>query len=152
MKGRTRTLAALAVFLFCTGVFAQTSDAGSVMNHLQFLGYKCSPEKEKIAVTHAERLNFDIVKFRGGFLLKAWFGKNAKTPKDSDKYAALINALNSESGVCRYYADEEGDLIIEGWYPLPYSKDSFSTFLETWEKDFSTSMQKHYGELTAFIQ
>jgi len=152
MKSLIRKTSLLLLLIFSASLYAQTSEADSVMRHLEFLGYKCASAKGKISVTHAERLSFDLVKFRGGLLFKSWFGKNGKTQKDSEKYTALINVLNSESGVCRYYADNEGDLIIEGWYPLPYSKDGFATFLETWEKDFSTSMQKHFTELSVFIQ
>ena len=139
-------------FLFLTFVCAQQTDIDSIITHLQFLGYTCEHKTNKIVITHQTKLSFDIVKYKGGLLVKSWFSKNTKSKQDINSFLHTLNTLNANSTVCRFYINEKKDLSIEAYYPLPYTKQSFSAFLEMWQNDFETILKQNYKELSKHIE
>jgi hypothetical protein len=54
----------------------------------------------------------------------------------------LVNALNREATLVRYYANSDLNLMIEGLYMGPYDRSRYGEFLETWDMDAQRMLRK----------
>jgi hypothetical protein len=122
-----------------------------IIDHLSYLGYKTERIENKIAANHHIKPGFDIIVIKNGVLFRAWFQHKNLNATQLAKFILLVNRLNENTTVARFYVDSEQDLIIEGWYALPYSKKSFSNFITTWEYDFAQVLQQNSEALQEFI-
>ncbi|HJP34304.1 MAG TPA: hypothetical protein QGF95_27470 [Candidatus Latescibacteria bacterium] len=59
--------------------------------------------------------------------------------KSSDKKRKdiidTVNSLNAAATVARFYIDDDGDTMMEAWFPGKYDKKLFGNFLEAWQGD-----------------
>jgi len=123
-------LASSSVLIGSFSIAAPPEDSSDVVRHLEFIGYDVSMNSERISAKHPENPNILIKKYQGGMLVVAFYGSNDNGKRNRDKLIALVNELNSEAVVARYYIDKDGDMGVEGYYPGKYNKNSFSTFIE----------------------
>jgi hypothetical protein len=134
----TRILSAfvLAVFLFApVAARAEVFDkAGELSQHLEFLGYTVTeePENDRIVAKHQRNYNFTVKSFRGGLLLTTFLTMNTPLGADRERVLEVVNKLNADAEVVRYYLDSDEDLAIEGWFPGAYDKTDFGLFLENY--------------------
>lgn len=118
--------------------FASPPDnAADVIKHLEFQGYDVAMNSKRIKATHAKELNILIKKYRGGMLTTSMFAGSEHGKKNRNDFIGLINKLNQKAAAARYYVDDEGDLIIEAYYPGSYNKQAFSAFLDAYNLERS---------------
>jgi hypothetical protein len=103
--------------------------------HLQFLGYEITREDERIRAAHPAKLGFSIRPFGNGVLLTSIFGCSDGAKSQKLTYFELINSLNENARVARFYADDDLDFFIEAWYPDYYHREQFGFFVELWNDD-----------------
>lgn len=142
------------VLLFSVEVNAD--ETGSLWNtiseHLSYLGYECIADGEKLTARHSIKPGFDIHIHNNGILFRAWFKHRKTAETDFANYVVLINHLNRFTTTLKYYCDSEKDLVLTAWYPLPYDKSSFSSFVAAWETDFVSSTAKNKMKIAQYIQ
>ncbi len=147
------------VYIMCVILFVSISAVSAkpvtlaevVIEHLSYLGYKCTIDNNVISAKHHLKPGFDIQTLNNGILFRAWFQhKDFPAEKTSD-YIRIVNSLNISTTVANFYVDRDLDLIIEAWYPRPYSRKSFSNFVSTWEHDFATILQQSRDLLKDFL-
>jgi hypothetical protein len=125
--------------------------ATEVMEHLEILGYDVSMNTKRIKATHDKYLNILVKKYRDGILVTSIFGGTDYGKKHPDKFLRVINELNAAAAAGRYYRDDDGDLIIEAYYPGPYCKKNFTIFLDAYNYE-KENLAKHFKELKRFIK
>ncbi len=118
-----------------TNIPADTSLA--LIAHLEYFGYTGEVhDSEFIGFKHETAYNLLASGVDGGVLFEVIFGPNRKLAEgEIANYFSDINAVNRMLVVSRAYQDDDGDFVIKGWYPLPYDKRSFSTFIASFLKD-----------------
>ena len=133
---------------------ADTTDSmwQTIAEHLSYLGYECTKDGDKITARHHIKPGFDIHIHNNGILFRAWFQHRKSAEDDFANFVVLINHLNRFTTVLKYYCDSEKDLVLTAWYPLPYGKQSFSSFVSAWETDFVSSTAKNKERIAHFIQ
>jgi hypothetical protein len=109
-------------------------DVDAIVNHLEFLGYTVTQNNEAIRAEHATNLSVFIRQYQGGLLVSAFFGGSDYGKSHKDAWLNLVNTLNEQATVARYYIDSDDDLAIEGYYPGSYRKDSFGVFLDNFNQ------------------
>jgi len=143
MKNIFGALLASSVLICSFSIAAPPEDSSDVVRHLEFIGYNVSMNSERISAKHPENPNILIKKYQGGMLFTTLHGSNDNGKRNRDKLLALVNELNSEAVVARYYIDKDGNMWIEGYYPGNYNKNSFSTFIEK----YNLVAQQIFGKL-----
>jgi hypothetical protein len=88
--------------------------------------------------------------YQGGVLVAAFLEADQKSKSKRGEYLEMINGLNREAKGCRYYADKDGDLAIEAYYPGSYDKARFGTFIDLWKTD--TEELKANKEALTFLK
>jgi hypothetical protein len=110
-------------------------NAEKIINHLEFLGYTVTADKDSLLAKHTKEWNISVRSYQGGILIAAFLEAEKKAKEDRGAFLEMINALNKEAKACRYYADKDGDLAIEAYYPGSYDKARFGTFIDVWKAD-----------------
>lgn len=147
-----KLLFGIVILFSITTVSAQQRTLSeAISEHLSYLGYSTSRAKNTISAKHHIKPGFDILVVNNGVLFRAWFQHKEFPENRKGEYISAVNSLNINSTVAKFYVDQELDLIIEGWYPLPYNKKSFSNFVATWEHDFSKILQQSSALLKDFL-
>jgi len=111
---------------------APPAKADDVTKHLEFLGYKVTVKSKRMMAKHSKYLNIFLKKYRGGILLTSYFLTSEYGKANKDKLLVIVNDLNRGAAASRFYLDKAGDLVIEAYYPGDYSKETFNTFIETY--------------------
>lgn len=144
----------LSVFFSLFWLYAEAprSVMQDFTNHLSYNGYKCTVQGNVVQAVHGSKLSFTLSRYGNGILIKAWFRKKNNEQESLQKLILIANEMNSKASLARFYADNEGDLVMSAWYPLPYTKDNFSSFLDTWETDFVVTVKEYYPVLTEYIE
>lgn len=130
---------------------ALPDQADAISQHLSFLGYEVSQDKDRLFAKHAKHQNLMLRKLSGGLLLTSHYSANAKGKLQYTELLKLANRLNEQSIVARYYIDSDIDLVIERYYQGGYDKTNFGLFLETVHDDQKT-FQKHLDELIQYFE
>lgn len=107
-------------------------DADGFVAHLEFGAYTVEVGEQAITARHETYLNMVLKAFKGGVLLQTYV---ETSQRKKDDVLEVINKLNTNSIAARYYADDEGDTMVEAWYPGGYERQRFSAFLEAWHTD-----------------
>ncbi|MDA3899802.1 MAG: hypothetical protein PF637_04710 [Spirochaetes bacterium] len=128
------------------------TEVKAIVDHLSYLGYTADVQKTSITVRHPSKPGFDIIPAQGGILLRSWFQHKKDALPVQDKFMKLVNLMNLNSLVTRYSIDPRSDLILQAFYPLPYSKGAFAAFITAWEADFIKNSSTYAKELSSFIE
>jgi hypothetical protein len=103
-----------------------------VCEHLRLLGYKTTPDENGVSVVLEGQPSFRVYKtLHGiGFLYPFNVTKRAATT-DPAGFFGLLNEINKECVVARFYYDLERDkLFVTAWYPSSYDAQNFGTFFD----------------------
>jgi hypothetical protein len=122
-------------------------DASALKTHLEYTGYTVEIDKDKDLICKHDRY-FNVVgtKLQGGVVFIATFGE-IDTTKTIEALTA-VNQFNLKASNTMSYITDAGRLGISSWYPLPYDKASFSTFLDA----FHIEQTKWSGaKITVFV-
>lgn len=132
---RRIALAPILGVLFAAAVaLAQPpEDAAAFVTHLEFGNYTVETGETALTASHETNLNMILKAYKGGVLLQTYLETSEKKKKKD--LTATINKLNTNAIAARYYLDDEGDTMIEAWFPGGYDKKRFGTFLEAWHAD-----------------
>jgi hypothetical protein len=110
--------------------------------HLEFLGYEVEDDGENIMARHKIKLNVILLFLSQGVLHTSLFGCSDHARHYRKDYMELVNALNREATLVRYYANSDLNLMIEGLYMGPYDRSRYGEFLETWDMDAQRMLRK----------
>lgn len=125
---------------------AQFDKAKDVKKHLEKKhDYKVEKGDDQLVAKHVDWLNVRIKELSGGLYFFSYFETSAY---DRDDLIELCNTQNRKKAVgTRLYVDDEDDVIVEGWYPGEYDKDSFEAFMEMWHTDTANHAQAINSDL-----
>ena len=129
---------------------------GQFKTHLEFLGYDCKDKPgesgPRLSCKTKEAVPDMHIQAKGhGFLVTFYRIATAEGKIDEPGMLSLINKLNSDAMASRFYRDEAGDLIMEGFYPGAYNKDVFSRFTSTFQDDWKRLVEKYESELNKLV-
>lgn len=98
--------------------------------HLEFLGYTVEENETSLFARHDEHYNISVKPYQGGVIVVTFFGTTGKAKSDRVGFLTFLNGMNAGAVAARYYEDDEGDVIVEGWYPGDYDRTRFGVFLD----------------------
>jgi len=152
MRGKKIVLS-LFIVLLSLGTLQATppEPAVEIVKHLEFLGYKATMDSKKIKATHPKHFNIFLKKFRGGILVTAYYGATKYAASHRCEFLELVNTLNRGATAGRFYLDKDGDLVVEGYYPGTYNRESFGVFIDSFNEERS-NLAKNLKELELFIK
>jgi hypothetical protein len=99
-------------------------------SHFEFLGYSVEEGEKSLIAKHPEFYNVSIRPYNGGMLMITYFGTTDRAKSDRLGFLEFLNAMNTDAVAARYYEDDEGDVIVEAWYPGNYDRTRFGLFLD----------------------
>lgn len=106
------------------------------VSHLEFLGYTITRNEDSTWARHSVKLNILLKVFRGGLLMTSFLRADETAKTDRPGFLDFVNKLNEQAAVTRFYADSDGDLAMETWYPEgAYERIRFGHFLSLRESD-----------------
>ncbi len=98
--------------------------------HFEVLGYEVDEGEKTFIAKHEEFYNVSVKGFNGGVLVVTFFGTTDKAKKNRVGFLEFLNELNTDAVAARFYEDDEGDVIVEGWYPGGYDRTRFGVFID----------------------
>ena len=129
--------------------FAQESK-DPLVEHLEFLGYECTRAEQGIRAAHPSKIHLYITFYQGGVRIQTGFpGLDPLT--DTGSRFKVLNTLNKEMRVARFYWSEKGHLFGTAWMPGLYEKSRFALFMEAWDQD-TLSLRQAYEHLKPFLK
>lgn len=121
---------------------ADETNFNAVQGHLEFLGYKCEQNKDRIICkTEAASLNLAVFKRGAGFLLISTFKQKPEAQKNRAELNQLLNEMNQNSLASRYYADND-TVFLEAFQPGNYQKENFAVLLAQFQNDWEQNLRK----------
>ncbi len=111
------------------------ADLQEIVTHLEFQGYEVEEGENNFRATHERYLNFLFKEFRGGVLITIMFAGSEYAKDNLSDFKEIVNEINARAGVARAYVDGDGDFMMEGYFPLPYNRAAFASFLEVLHAD-----------------
>ena len=127
---RLLTLFAFLALLVSPALAAPFAGSDDYKEHLEFLGYQVQDGETSLIGKHDKYYNISVKPYNGGILVITFFGTTDKAKNDPVGFYRFLNGMNADAVAARYYEDNEGDVIVEGWYPGDYDRARFSTFLD----------------------
>jgi len=124
-----------AVFA-CLAVLASPATAAvfsgsdEYKDHLEFLGYAVEEGESSLIARHDKNYNISVRSYNGGVLVVTFFGTTDRAESDRIGFLEFLNAMNESAVAARYYEDDEGDVVVEAWFPGDYDRSRFGVFLE----------------------
>lgn len=113
-----------------------------ISQHLEYLGYTISPAEERsFHARHPSKANILVRSFAGGCLITAWYGTTADSLVNREGFLEVLNSLNAQAIVSRYYVDKEYDFAVETFFHPPYDRSSFAQFMDLWDRDFARMLE-----------
>ncbi len=121
----------------------------SMQKYLSDSGFECEIKRENdedFLGCHTESLDkpdFRLHSWSGGFRVFTYYlTKEGVTPQ-SEELRGLVNALNENAVITRYYIDEDADVAAEFWYPFPdFRAEVFRAMTEAFYADWNTSVEE----------
>ena len=98
--------------------------------HLEFLGYTVEDGETSLIAKHDKFYNVSVKSYNGGVLVVTFFGTTDKAKSDRVGFFEFLNGMNENAVAARYYEDDEGDVIVEGWSPGSYDRTRFGVFID----------------------
>ena len=127
-----RVISFLAFFVLAVSPAWAAPFAGSdeFKAHFEFLGYSVEDGETSLIARHDTFYNVSVKPYNGGMLVVTFFGTTDRAKSDRVGFLEFLNGMNESAVAARYYEDDEGDVIVEGWYPGDYDRARFGVFLE----------------------
>jgi hypothetical protein len=117
-----------------------------VAAHLEFLGYELERRETSIYASHPTKPNYLLSEFMDGVMHRTFWPANERAQDDRLGYLEFVNRLNHNASVTRYYADRDGDLVVEAWYPESYDRARYARFYDGMNSDFGRFVLSPEGE------
>ncbi|HET7715643.1 MAG TPA: hypothetical protein VFK86_08440 [Bauldia sp.] len=127
---RALTLFACLAVLVTPALAGPFEGSDEFKAHFEFLGYTVEDGETSLIARHDEFYNVSVKSYNGGVLVITFFGTTGKAKSDRVGFFEFLNQMNSEAVAARYYEDDEGDVIVEGWYPGEYDRTRFGVFVD----------------------
>jgi hypothetical protein len=127
---RAFTLFASIALLTSPALAGPFEGSDDYRTHFEFLGYTVEDGETSLIARHDEFYNVSVKTYSGGILVVTFFGTTSKAKSDRVGFFEFLNAMNEDAVTARYYEDDDGDVIVEGWYPGEYDRARFSVFLD----------------------
>ena len=150
---RRKLLAILVAGVLGMGFLHATppEPAVDIVKHLEFLGYKATMDSKRIKATHPKHFNIFLKKFRGGILVTTFYGATKYAASHRCEFLKVVNTLNRGATAGRYYLDKDGDLVIEGYYPGVYNRESFGIFIDSFNEE-RRNLSRNLKTLELFLK
>ena len=162
-KCRLWCLAVVVVLAFLLPMGMAIADSGNstqtIIQHLEFLGYQCEKLDQGIKATHSSKLGFLLVVLKDGLMaqsalagipLQSHISQDETSKKEIEKLS-VVNTLNKESTITRFFWADSGELVLRATILGAYDKGRFYIFMEAWGKDGET-IGKHYQALKPYLK
>jgi hypothetical protein len=121
----------------------------SFSDQMTAVGYKCIPKPEDgdlflhCEIPGTEKPDFRIHEYNGGFRVFTFYISREEVTYESEALRNLVNEMNENALISRYYIDKDADVAAEFWYPLKtYDKNIFSVMMESFFQDWTSSIEK----------
>ena len=151
MQKGTALLVVLLVWVAAVAVASPPENASDIIRHLEFMGYDTSMDSDGIEAKHTKYLNFFLKTYQGGILFRTFFTASDYGREHRSEWFELINKLNADSTASRYYIDEDGDLILEAYYPGVYEKQRFGVFVDAFNVELE-HLKEVWDDLKKYVE
>lgn len=120
-----------------------------VQNHMEFLGYETKQLEDEKAdtflATSESRSNINVRVMEDLILISARYGTEVKSKSESVEFFKVLNKVNSEALVSRWYSQIRDDgqlvLVIEA-YQYGYEKIPYGKLVDRFETDIRGYMSR----------
>lgn len=125
-----------------------------IAEHLEYLGYSVEMSSASTVIARSTtKFNVRVRMFRSGFLFQSLIAMDKElVEKDVLAYFTLINKLNAQAGLLRFYDDEYSSLYCEYWHPGTYEKTTFGAFVELFNADIQGLLFEKVKEIGKFTK
>ena len=127
---RAFTLFAVFALLVSPALAGPFAGSDEYKTHLEFLGYQVQDGETSLIAKHEKYYNISVKPYNGGMLVVTFFGTTDRAQSDRVGFLQFLNGMNAGAVAARYYEDNEGDVIVEGWYPGDYDRARFGVFID----------------------
>lgn len=128
------------------------TDLPAITEHLEFMGYEKEEHESVVMFTHGEHLSFTMQSYQGGLLIQSWFTGTDYSRQNVPEFLNVVNDMNAGATTARFYRDDDGDLMIEAWFPGAYEKQKFSSFMDAWIQDSEMQLGANYDRLSNLVE
>ena len=128
----------------------ESSSIDPVIEHLEFLGYRCDRIEQGIRAQHHSKIHLYITYFQGGIRVQTGFPGKGEEASGLARYEVL-NTLNMKTRVTRFYWSNDGNLFGMAWMPGMYDRSRFATLLEAWDHD-TQLLRSGYEQIQPFLK
>lgn len=102
---------------------SRLSQAGYTMDYLNMRGI----------AQHAKQASITLQSINGRILFSTYWTPQSKL--SSSELISVINNINREALLCRYYLDEDKDLVIEAWVDPQQGEEAWLKTLALWQQE-----------------
>ena len=121
-----------------------------VKTHLEFLGYQVDQVEQGLRARHPLKVHIVVSYARGGIVVQTGFPGKVGAESEGPRFA-LVQKLNQQAWVARFFWSSDGHLLVDAWMPGLYDKARFAALLEAWEHDIQV-LREAYPGLKAFLK
>jgi len=122
-----------------------------IADHLQLLGYTTQFDETGVAARHNVRPYFRFYLIPGGIGFLFPFAVGRRATEDRPGLLALLNAINAQNVVTRFYFDNDR-LWVSAWYPRTYERISFGTFFDLISQEIATPRFKFPDQVKLYLE
>lgn len=125
-----------------------------ISDHMEFLGYSVELSSSNTLIARSPtKFNVRVRWFRGGFLFQSLVAMDkGHIENDLVAYLEMINKLNAQAGLLRFYDDEHSSLYCECWHPGIYDKPKFGDFMEKFNADLQGLLFEKVKDIDKFTK
>jgi len=156
LKGLLMVLIMLAACFSIKGIStANPALWNQITNHMSYLGYRCVVKDEGrrlYCATQKHYPNFSIKEQSGGLLLVSYWTGSEFAKQNRAAFLNLVNSFNLLSIATRYYIDRDSNLALEVWVAGGYEKESFTSAVENFNRDWDRVQTKFGQAILKYIR
>jgi hypothetical protein len=132
-------------------VFAELPKTmAQIKTQLEYLGYTVE-YKDTYAVARKSAAAVITVKlYKQNILMYAYYDLDMNQGTRYELYEA-VNLLNQNASVCRYYVDDDDDLMIEMVISDIYDRTILGNFLTLWQAESYTALADPSAPIYPFV-
>ena len=114
-----------------------------IINHLEYLGYSMEISNVNNDWIMGTKSGYPFIMVKvsdDGIRVSSYYNTNQNVKSEDRQFLEYLNELNSKSGICTFYTNEDLELNFSCSYMGLYDKNRFSFFINLWEYDVTTIM------------
>ena len=124
------------------------NDKQKISEHLEFFGFKSSMDGDSLKATSSQHFPIYLNQTDYGIRFNLALSVNAKAAQNKAKLMDILNALNAECRVIKFYLDQ-GDIVFESLYIGDYNRQEFGAFIQAYLSDYDVVYKN--SELSQYI-